>query len=203
MHGSVTEAGLVALLARADLAINLHNPTQGEASPTQLRLWNHALPSIVSRAGWYASLPAATVATVRPGDEVDGLRQLLGAFLADPARFREMGRSGRELLLRSHAPKDYVSGLLEFAEELARDASPSIPVPLGGWGAFALRERVREATIKALAGWADQGPLHRMFKERVNKAMHELASSQRVSSRRPARRGTPLTISQHPLAAAA
>ena len=158
---------------------------------------------IVSRAGWYASLPAATVATVRPGDEVDGLRQLLGAFLADPARFREMGRSGRELLLRSHAPKDYVSGLLEFAEELARDASPSIPVPLGGWGAFALREHVREATIKALAGWADQGPLHRMFKERVNKAMHELASSQRVSSRRPARRGTPLTISQHPLAAAA
>src|SRR5262249_38055921 len=70
VHGFVPEAALDTALSRAHLAVNLRYPTMGESSGGQLRIWDHALPSLVTREGWYASLPEDVVAFVRPNHEI-------------------------------------------------------------------------------------------------------------------------------------
>src|SRR5437762_1535146 len=66
LRGHVSDAELDAALDAADLALNLRNPTMGEASLSQLQIWDHALPSLVTRLGWYAALPKEAVDFVRP-----------------------------------------------------------------------------------------------------------------------------------------
>ncbi|MDX6611478.1 MAG: hypothetical protein QOD75_664 [Blastocatellia bacterium] len=120
LHGFTAEAALDEALAAADLAINLRYPTMGEASGSQLRIWAHALPALVTNVGWYATLPAATVAFVRPGaDEVADIQSSLRAFLDDPERFARMGQAGFEVLRQDHSPADYAASLLEFAAEVS------------------------------------------------------------------------------------
>jgi hypothetical protein len=53
----------------------------GEASGSQLRIWDHALPSIVSKNDWYATLPSETVAFVSPDHEIEGVKYHLKYFL--------------------------------------------------------------------------------------------------------------------------
>src|SRR5262249_17797390 len=114
VHGFVAEKQLDDALDFAHLALNLRYPSFGEASGSQLRIWHHALPSIVSRTGWYATLPEETVAFVDLEQEVAQLQQHWQAFLADPARFQRMGERGRRLLEQDHAPETYVKTLLDF-----------------------------------------------------------------------------------------
>lgn len=114
LHGFVPEEELDAALAASHLAINLRYPTMGEASGSQLRIWKHALPSLVSRTGWYQSLPAQAVAFVEPEREVFEIQQHLKDFLSDPARFREMGQAGRRILVEQHAPESYAQSLVDF-----------------------------------------------------------------------------------------
>jgi glycosyltransferase involved in cell wall biosynthesis len=115
-----------AALAAGHLAANLRYPTMGEASFTQLRIWDHALPAMVSRAGWYAGLPPDAVAFVRPHAEVGDIRAHLGAFLADPGRFAAMGARGRQLLEREHAPEAYVETLLALAERAREHGASAV-----------------------------------------------------------------------------
>ena len=115
LHGFVPEAELTAALAHADLAFNLRFPSMGEASASQLRIWDAALPSMVTRTGWYAALPDETVFFVEPEDEIAGIRAHLTALRRDPARFRRAGEYGREVVLRCHTPEAYAQGLLEIA----------------------------------------------------------------------------------------
>jgi glycosyltransferase involved in cell wall biosynthesis len=114
-HGYVED--LDDRLASADLAINLRYPSMGEASATQLRIWDHALPSLVTKTGWYAELSREAVAVVRPDAEVEDLRHHLRAFLQDPLQFERMGRNGREILITEHSPEKYASALLESAQQ--------------------------------------------------------------------------------------
>ncbi len=123
LHGYVADAELDAALASAHLAINLRFPTLGEGSISQLRIWDHALPTLVSRVGWYATLPASAVAHVRPGHEVEDVRRHLDDFLRDPAAFARMGECGRRYLQEHHAPGAYVEALLGLCEE-ARQYRP-------------------------------------------------------------------------------
>ncbi len=117
LHGYKTETELDAALAGADLAINLRYPTMGEASGSQLRIWAHGLPSLVSNVGWYASLPQETVALVRTEEhEVDDIAAHLLAFVEKPSQFSEMGERGRRLLEEQHSPKAYVATVLELAQ---------------------------------------------------------------------------------------
>jgi hypothetical protein len=111
LHGFVEESALDDLLARADLAINLRYPSLGEASGTQLRIWDNALPSIVTQTEAYADLPVNTVFFARPDHEIPDIRHLLLLLLADPQSFRIKGENGKKLLERDHAPADYVSRL--------------------------------------------------------------------------------------------
>jgi glycosyltransferase involved in cell wall biosynthesis len=120
VHGFVPEAELDTALARAHLAINLRYPTMGEASASQLRIWDHALPSLVTPKGWYASLPEDVVAFVRPDHEIADIQAHLRALLANPAGFAKMGENGRRLLEEHHAPEIYAQALVGFVAAAQR-----------------------------------------------------------------------------------
>jgi glycosyltransferase involved in cell wall biosynthesis len=116
IHGFVSEAELNRALSSAHIAINLRYPSMGEASGSQLRIWSHALPSLVSEVGWYASLPRDAVRVVRPGEhEIEDIQKHLGDFLEDPEEFRRMGERGYAHLLSAHSPQRCVDAIVELA----------------------------------------------------------------------------------------
>lgn len=114
-HGFVTEEALDAALGSADLAINLRFPTMGEASISQLRIWHHALPSLVTPVGWYAGQPDDTVGWVRPYREREDLHRHFDAFFANPGKYHAMGQQGRAHYLRHHQPAAYAAAIVKFA----------------------------------------------------------------------------------------
>ena len=118
VHGLVSEEELQTALAGAHLAINLRYPTRGEASGTQLRIWSHGLPSIVTKIGWYAELPEDTVVFVRAGSMVEDLYGQLIRYAANPQYFVEMGMNGYRYFVERHTPEQYVAGLLDFAAQV-------------------------------------------------------------------------------------
>jgi glycosyltransferase involved in cell wall biosynthesis len=116
-HGFVPDHELTAALAHADLALNLRYPSMGEASASQLRIWDSGLPSLVTRTGWYAALPADAVFFVEPDDEVASIRAHLTAMRNSPASFRRAGLRGREALLEQHSPAAYAQALVAIAQQ--------------------------------------------------------------------------------------
>lgn len=115
VHGFVPAEVLTAALQGAHLAVNLRYPTMGEASSSQLHIWAHALPSLVTRVGWYADLPADAVAFVDPEDEVAGIIAHLMAFHRDQAGYIEAGRRGRAVAAAQHSPGAYADALVGIA----------------------------------------------------------------------------------------
>jgi len=107
-------------LAAAHLAVNLRNPTMGESSFSQLQIWDHALPTLVSQVAWYAKLPENAVAFVRSEHEVLDIQRHLNAFIADPDRFSEMGDEGRRFLEEHHRPEMYAEALIDFVADAQR-----------------------------------------------------------------------------------
>jgi len=143
LRGFVSADDLDIALSCADMAINLRYPTMGEASISQLRIWAHALPTLVTRVGWYGNLPANVVAHVRPEHEIADIQEHLSTFLADRERFAEMGRRGQQLLAELHSPRAYVQAVLELANQ-AKEFRPRAV-------AYKLAERVGTA----MSAWAD------------------------------------------------
>jgi glycosyltransferase involved in cell wall biosynthesis len=119
IRGFVPEPELDSALSQAHLAINLRYPTMGEASASQLRIWSHALPTLVTKVGMYADLPASAVAFVRPDHEIDDIQHHLRAFLANPGRFAQMGKSGLETLAAEHSPDVYARSITDFARQVS------------------------------------------------------------------------------------
>lgn len=119
LHGYTSEVELNEALQTSHLAINLRYPTMGEASGSQLRIWYHALPSLVTDVGWYSSLSRDTVAHVRPDREVADIQTHLRAFLDNPAAFVEMGQRGLRALREQHDPETYVRAVMELAANVA------------------------------------------------------------------------------------
>lgn len=118
LHGFTSEAVLDEALTHCHLAINLRFPTMGEASGSQLRIWAHGLPSLVSRVGWYASLPEDSVAFVRTDEnEVADIQKHLKGLLTDPDRFAVMGQRGRQELEDRHSPDAYAAAVIEIARQ--------------------------------------------------------------------------------------
>ena len=112
-------------LSTAHMAINLRYPSMGEASGSQLQLWDYGLPTLVTRTGWYGSLPEDAAAFVRPENEVEDIQTHLRAFLKNPAVFRAMGERGRRSL-KNNDPEKYVDAMARFATEALR-RSPQVP----------------------------------------------------------------------------
>lgn len=121
LHGTVRRHGFIddlsPVLRVADLAINLRWPSMGEASDSQLRIWDAGLASVVTRTGWYASLPEDTVFFVEPEDDVAGLRAHLRDACRDLTPFRRAGQRGRALLEQAHRPEAYAAAVVEIAKE--------------------------------------------------------------------------------------
>jgi glycosyltransferase involved in cell wall biosynthesis len=116
LRGFVPEEQLDDALSQAHLAINLRSPTVGEASGSQLRIWSHALPSLVTPEGWYSGLPSDAVTFVRSGEkEVSDLQAQLRKFLESPEEFARMGRRGHERLKTDHSPQTYAAKVVELA----------------------------------------------------------------------------------------
>jgi glycosyltransferase involved in cell wall biosynthesis len=152
IHGFVSDEILDQALATTDLAFNLRSPTVGEASLSQLQIWQHALPSLVSQAGWYAQLPAGTVAWVRPGHEIADIQTHLQQFLADPARYAAIGHRGQAELRAHHAPQDYAEALVEFAR-ICRGSTDSWA---SGFSTVTAQQMSDRAAVP-LASWARSG----------------------------------------------
>ncbi len=146
--GYVTDETLEGTLAAADMAVNLRYPTMGEASGSQLRIWDHALPSLVSASDGYAHLPPDTVCFVRPEHERADIQRHLRRFLRHPGYFREKGRRGRAWLTAHHLPGMYIDALRPVCEEAGALRSRHNRL----WAA----QRVGQLT----APWIDAAPAH-------------------------------------------
>jgi glycosyltransferase involved in cell wall biosynthesis len=147
VHGFVPDVELDAALASAHLALNLRYPTKGEASYSQLRIWSHGLPSLVTRIGWYAELPAGTVFFVRPGFLVEDLCAHLRAYAAQPAGYRASGMRGYEYFVERHSPGGYAAQIVELAGHVAAYRRQ--------WTARRMRGRAADG----LKGWFPTGAL--------------------------------------------
>lgn len=120
LHGFVAESVLDKALASADLVFNLRYPTGGEASGSQMRIWSHGLPSLVTRIGWYADLPEDSIAFVSHDHEIEDIQQQLRNFLTNPAKFKEIGQRGQQVLAQEHAPAVYAKRVVEFAKKIVQ-----------------------------------------------------------------------------------
>lgn len=153
LHGYTGEVELNKALQASHLAINLRYPTMGEASGSQLRIWYHGLPSIVSDVGWYASLSRDTVAHVRLEHEVVDIQSHLEMFLKDPEPFAKMGQRGLRTLREQHDPEKYVKIILDMAAKArefrvrksAYDLARRAGTNMGSWTSNAGKEPIRIA----------------------------------------------------------
>jgi glycosyltransferase involved in cell wall biosynthesis len=153
LHGYTPEDELNQVLGTSHLAINLRYPTMGEASGSQLRIWYHALPSLVTDVGWYSSLSRDTVAHVRHEHEHDDIQSHLRAFLKNPEQFAEMGQRGFRQLCEQHDPEKYVETILELAarapqfraRKSAYDSAKEAGKLMGSWASSAGPEPIRIA----------------------------------------------------------
>jgi glycosyltransferase involved in cell wall biosynthesis len=153
LHGYTPENELSKALQASHLAINLRYPTMGEASGSQLRIWYHALPSLVTDVGWYSSLSRDTVAHVRPEHEREDIQSHLQAFLKNPELFAQMGQRGFRVLREQHDPEKYVQAVLEVATHAPQvrarksgyDLARRAGMLMGSWTSNAGPEPIRIA----------------------------------------------------------
>jgi glycosyltransferase involved in cell wall biosynthesis len=166
LRGFVPDSELNRALAAAHLALNLRYPTMGEASASQLRIWEHALPSLVTKVGWYASLPEDAVAFVRPEHEMDDIQAHLRAFLADPPRFARMGENARNILEERHAPESYAQAIVDFASyaerfrvrEVAYGLAERVGTEIGAWIGPAESDQTFTSAARAIHALASDEP---------------------------------------------
>ncbi|MBE9223826.1 glycosyltransferase [Cyanobacterium stanieri LEGE 03274] len=118
LQGFVSEQELNTALCGANLAINLRNPSMGEASASQLHLWSYALPTIVSQTEWYSNLNPQAVAFVRPNHEIEDLVNHLNDFLDQPQKFAQMGIEGKKTLQQHHQPQACAQAILNLAQQV-------------------------------------------------------------------------------------
>jgi glycosyltransferase involved in cell wall biosynthesis len=141
LHGFVTGNELDVVLRQTDLVVNLRDPSMGEASGSQLHLWQYGLPSLVTRRAWYATLPEDSVAFVRPEHEIEDIQGHLTSFLCDPEKYRALGRNGRRHVAEHHSIEKYAGALLEIAAQapefrakwIARDLARRSATAMTGW----------------------------------------------------------------------
>lgn len=164
IHGFVAEEELERALASSDLCVNLRYPTMGEASGSQLRLWSHALPSLVTAVDWYATLPAEAVAHVRIEHEQDDIQRHLRDLLADPARFVQIGEAGRRSLAAQHAPEAYADSLMSLLEHL--------PAMRSRAAAFHLTKRAANETARWIDAEEREAMAH--YASRVGAEIYDL-----------------------------
>lgn len=122
LHGFVSENVLDDALRQSHLVLNLRHPSMGEASGSQLRIWNAGAASVVTREGWYAGLPEGVVYGIDLEQESAQLRSLFKSLAANREQIAPMGRAGRAYLESHHTPEAYTEALGAMALKTASDA---------------------------------------------------------------------------------
>jgi glycosyltransferase involved in cell wall biosynthesis len=117
--GFVDDKELDRALSRAHLALNLRNPTMGEASASQLRYWANAIPSIVSDVGWYGELPDTVVMKVSISQERQDITSLLEQIISGDQNCAEIGLSGNRYLRERHNVQGYVDALARYLKYIS------------------------------------------------------------------------------------
>ena len=130
LHGFVSEPVLNDALRQAHLVLNLRHPSMGEASGSQLRIWNAAAPSVVTREGWYAGLPEDVVYSIDTDNEIAQLLALLLRLAADRRAGDEIGTAGRAYFEAHHAPTAYAQNIVAWDEETAGQAGRDLALRL-------------------------------------------------------------------------
>lgn len=116
----VDESRLWALMAGADVCVNLRHPTMGETSGSVIRALSLGKPLVVSDVGWFSELPGDVALKVPVDDrEVDTLASSLELLVAREDVRREMGEAAVGLARRehdlTHVADLYVAALEEAA----------------------------------------------------------------------------------------
>jgi glycosyltransferase involved in cell wall biosynthesis len=117
-EGWVDEPRLWALMAGADVCVNLRHPTMGETSGSVVRSLSLGKPLVVSDVGWFSELPEGVALKV-PVDEreTDVLESALELLVTREDVRTEMGRAASELARRDHdldrVAEQYVAALEE------------------------------------------------------------------------------------------
>ena len=112
--GFVAPEMVADLLAAADCCVNLRYPSAGETSASLLRIMGAGLPVIVSDAGSFRELPAAS-AIVVPVGQIE--EPLLAEFLIELARNEPLraglGSAAREFVATEHSVERAARGYLD------------------------------------------------------------------------------------------
>jgi glycosyltransferase involved in cell wall biosynthesis len=122
----VDEDRLWALIAAADVSVNLRWPTMGETSGTAIRTLVLGRPLVVSDVGWFSELPDEAIKKIPVGlDEVEVLADTLALLCRDEGLRAELGAAGEAWIRRNHdlgrAADAYTAALEEAAgRELVR-----------------------------------------------------------------------------------
>lgn len=90
----------------------------GEASGSQLRIWNHSLPSLVTKIDWYGDLNPEAVAFIRYDSEIEDIHQHLQNFLDNPRKYQQMGIKGKQILKNDHNPQLYAQAIIDVAKQV-------------------------------------------------------------------------------------
>jgi glycosyltransferase involved in cell wall biosynthesis len=94
LTGTVDHAAYTGWLRRADVAVQLREVAQGEASLTVAETMAYGVPTIVTRVGWMAELPDEAVAMVELGADAGEVAAAILGLLDDPDRWRALGEAG-------------------------------------------------------------------------------------------------------------
>jgi hypothetical protein len=117
LRGFVDETALDQAVAASDMVFNLRYPTIGEASGTQMRIWNNSAPSAVTADGWFGLLPDDSVVKVVPGSEIATIGSILDRLVLDRHSYDSLGARGRATLVEFHSPVDYATAVVEFLKQ--------------------------------------------------------------------------------------
>jgi glycosyltransferase involved in cell wall biosynthesis len=118
-EGWVDERRLWALMAGADVFVNLRYPTMGETSGSVIRALSLGKPLVVSEVGWFSELPAEVALKIPVDDrEVDTLASALELLVSREDVRGKMGGAAAELARREHG-LDRVADLYVAALEEA------------------------------------------------------------------------------------
>ncbi len=119
-HGFLAEAELDALIAKADLVINLRNPTMGEVSGSQLRIFANQGQSVVCNTGWYASLPDEATFKIDPDQLGRELAAIVDNLPARTERAAGMRLAGYNYVAQFHSLTYFAKQFVEFMEDAPR-----------------------------------------------------------------------------------
>ena len=116
-HGFAQERDLDRLIRDSALVINLRDPSMGEVSGSQLRIFaNHGL-SAVTDHGWYSCLPDDCVLKIEPGETKKDLNRVLQQLADDPLAFQELRQRGFMHVQKNHSLECFANAFTAFMEE--------------------------------------------------------------------------------------